>query len=314
MLTHMRPLSSEVKDWKSRVVTETEQVLCRESAQTAEQATKIQEAMDKRLQAQWKQTEAKLQDLCKSNSTHAQTLAIKLQETQLQHQQLYTAPERQLQLEAQALKQSQEQEQQAYSLAQEHECAIQEFRRQAEEQPEVLKSPWQTQLSQQASYKAEIHELYTEMLNMQERSEMKAALSANMRRLEQPSLTVEAEPESVLNTASPGRRSSSIRDNDSNETTGGVRTPEGAPVPYGPSPVTQQYSHQVDLSVPPAQWGDRDFRTHDDEEDVDLFQDALQPGADQVAQLVEQELFQEQQDELNAASAPRPVQPLEHRI
>ena len=66
------------------------------------------------------------------------------------------------------------------------------------------------QLSQQASYKAEIHELYTEMLNTHEKSEMQAALSAKMRRLEQPSLTVEAERENVLNTAPAGRRSSWI--------------------------------------------------------------------------------------------------------
>ena len=42
---------------------------------------------------------------------------------------------------------------------------------------------------------------------MREKSEMKAALSANVCRLEQPSITVEAAPDTVLNTASPGRRS-----------------------------------------------------------------------------------------------------------
>ena len=60
-------------------------------------------------------------------------------------------------------------------------------------------------MSQQASYKAEIHELYTAMLNMREKSEMQAALSAKMCRLEPASLTVESEPENVLNTACPGR-------------------------------------------------------------------------------------------------------------
>ena len=35
----MRLLSSEAKDWKSRVVMETEEVLCRESAQAAQQTT-----------------------------------------------------------------------------------------------------------------------------------------------------------------------------------------------------------------------------------------------------------------------------------
>ena len=47
----MRVLSSEAKDWKSRVVSEAEQVLCRESAEAAQRATEVQEAMDKQFQA-----------------------------------------------------------------------------------------------------------------------------------------------------------------------------------------------------------------------------------------------------------------------
>ena len=46
LLAHMRLLSSEAKDWKSRVVTEAEEVLCRESAQMAQNATEAQVAMD----------------------------------------------------------------------------------------------------------------------------------------------------------------------------------------------------------------------------------------------------------------------------
>ena len=46
ILAHIRLLSSEAKDWKSRVVTETEEVLCRESARIAQQAAEAQEAMD----------------------------------------------------------------------------------------------------------------------------------------------------------------------------------------------------------------------------------------------------------------------------
>ena len=57
----------------------------------------------------------------------------------LEHQQLHTAQERQLQLEAQALRQAQAEEPQAAALAREHELAIQEFRQQAKEQPELLK-------------------------------------------------------------------------------------------------------------------------------------------------------------------------------
>ena len=166
----MRLLSSEAKDWKSREVTEAEEVLCRESAQAAQQATEAQEAMDQHYKAKWRQAEADLKALCQSNSARAQSLAIKLQETNLEHHELYTAQERQLQLEAQALRQAQEPEQQAAQMTQEHELAIQEFRRQAEEQPELHKVLWRCQLSQQSTYKAEIHELHTEseMLNMRE--------------------------------------------------------------------------------------------------------------------------------------------------
>ena len=63
-----------------------------------------------------------------------------------QHQQLHTAQERQLQLEAQALQQAQTKEQQAAAFAREHELAIQEFKRQAEEQSELLKLQWRRQL------------------------------------------------------------------------------------------------------------------------------------------------------------------------
>ena len=112
---------------------------------------------------------------------------------------------------------TQEQEQQAAQVTHEHELAIREFRRQAEEQPELHKLLWRRQLSQQSTYKAEIHELYTEMLNMREKSEMQSHLSAHMCKLEHtsPSQTLESEPDNLLNTASPGRCSSWILPSDS---------------------------------------------------------------------------------------------------
>ena len=83
---------------------------------------------------------------------------------------------------------------------------VQELRRQADDQPDKEKFLWKRHLSQQADYRAEIHELHTELLNMRERSEMKSHLATNMCRIEQtvPSRTVEAEPDNVLNTLSPG--------------------------------------------------------------------------------------------------------------
>ena len=91
VLAHMRLLSSEAKDWKSRVVTEAEEVLCRESAQAAHQATETQEAMDQHYKAKWRQAQADLQALCQSNSAQVQSLASKLQETNLEDHELYTA-------------------------------------------------------------------------------------------------------------------------------------------------------------------------------------------------------------------------------
>ena len=305
----MRLLSSEAKGWKSRVVTEAEEVLCRESAQAAQHATEAQEAMDEQYQARWRQAEAELRDLCKSNSAQAQSLASKLQETQLEHQQLYSAQERQLQLEAQALRQAQEQERQAAVMTHEYELAIQECRRQAEEQPEILKEQWRRQLSQQSSYKAEIHELYTEMLNMREKSEMKSHLSAQMCRLETPR-SVESEPENVLNAASPGRSSSWVLPSEmmstpDRPTTSGLQSPTGAPMQFGPSPAAQEYCRQSPCHVPPAQWGNH-FARESGEEECELnclatyhqlrggpFQDESAPN-------------EAHQDELDRAAVPSP--------
>ena len=65
VLAHMLLLSSEAKDWKSRVVTEADQVLCQESAQAAHHATEVQEAMDKQFQPRWR---VSIGDQLKQNS------------------------------------------------------------------------------------------------------------------------------------------------------------------------------------------------------------------------------------------------------
>ena len=124
--------------------------------------------------------------------------------------------------------------------------------------------------SQQADYRAEIHELHTELLNMRERSEMKAHLAANMCRIEQtvPSRTVEAEPENTLNTLSPGRSSRWILPHEletpNRPTSSGLQSPIGAPVQLGPSPMTREYSATPPAHVPPAQWGEFYGRASDD--------------------------------------------------
>ena len=245
VLAHMRLLSSETEDWKSRVVTETEEVLCRESAQAAQQATETQKTMDQHYKVKWRQAEADLNALCQSNSAQVQSLASKLHETNSEHQELRTAHERQLRLEAQTLRETQQQEQQTAQMTQEHEYAIQELRRQAEEQPVIQKTVWKRQLSQQSTYKAETHELYAEMLNMREKSEMQSHLAANVCMLEHsvPSRSVESEPENVLNTRSPRRCSKWILPEEletpNRPTSSGLQSPVGVPVQLGPSPQTR---------------------------------------------------------------------------
>ena len=140
--------------------------LCRESARMAQQATEAQEAMDQHYKAKWQQAEADLTALCQSNSAQVQSFASKMHETNAEHQQLHDAQERRLQLEAQALREAHQYEQQAAHAAQEYQEMIHDLRRQADEQPEVQRLRWKQQLFQQASYKAEIHELHTELLNM----------------------------------------------------------------------------------------------------------------------------------------------------
>ena len=269
VLAHVRLLSSEAKDWKSRVVTEAEEVLCRESAQIAHQATEAQEAMDQHYKAKWQQAEADLKALCQSNSAQVQSFASKIHETSEEHQQLHTAQERQLQLEAQALRAAHQSEQQAAQSVQEYENMIQELRRQAAEQPDIQKLLWKRQISQQSTYRAEIHELHTELLNMKEKSEMQSHLAANMCKLEQtvPSRTLDSESENVLNTLSPGRSSRWILPSEletpDRPTSSGLQSPAGSPVQFGPSPQTREYARPPPCFVPPAQWGDVHGRAGD---------------------------------------------------
>ena len=194
-----------------------------------------------------------------------------MHETNEEHQKLHTAQERQLQLEAQALREAHQYEQQAAQSVQEYENMIHELRRQADEQPDIQKLLWKKQLSQQSTYRAEIHELHTELLNMKEKSEMKSHLAASMCSIDHtvPSRTVESEPENVLNTLSPGRSQRWILPNKletpKRPTSSGLQSPAGAPVQFGPSPQTREYPPPPPCFIPPAQWGDTHGRVGDEE-------------------------------------------------
>ena len=195
-------------------------------------------------------------------------------------------------------------------MAHEHEHAIRELRRQAEEQPEIQKRLWKRQLSQQSTYKAEIHELYTEMLNMREKSEMHSHLAANMCKIEHsvPSRSVESEPENVLNTRSPGRCSRWLLPEEleapNRPTSSGLQSPVGVPVQLGPSPQTREYVHTSPCGIPPAQWGD--VHARDREEECELFGE-VPPGQDLDLSCNVSE-NEEHQEELDNAAALPPVQ------
>ena len=282
VLAHMRLLSSEAKDWKSRVMTEAEQVLCQESAQMAQQAHEAQAAVDQHYKAKWQQAEADLTALCQSNSAQVQSFASKMHETNEEHQQLHDAQERRIQLEAQALRAAHQQEHQAAQVAQAYQDMVHELRRQADEQPDKEKVLWKKALSQQADFRAEIHELHTELINMKEKSEMKSYLAANMCKIEQsvPSRTVEAEPENALNTLSPGRSQRWILPHEmetpNRPTSSGLQSPVGTPVQLGPSPLTREYSATPPGHVPPAQWGE--FCGRASEDGCELFGAPLDDG------------------------------------
>ena len=306
VLTHMRLLSSEAKDWKSRVVTEAEEVLCRESAQMAQQATEAQEAMDQHYKAKWQQAEADLTVLCQSNSVQVQSFASKMHETNTEHQRLREAQERRTQLEAQTLREAHQYEQQAAQTAQEYLDMIHELRRQADEQPDKQKLLWKRQLSQQADYRGEIHELHTELLNVREKSEMRTHLAAHMFKIDQtmPSMTVESEPENVLNTLSPGCNSRWILpaelETPDRPTSSGLQSPIGPPVQFGPSPLTREYCVPPLGHIPAAQWGDVFGRAGDD--GCELFGAPLD-GEEPEEPVCPQQAVQ-QQDELNDAHSP----------
>ena len=231
-----------------------------------------------------------------------------MHETNVEHQKLHDAQERQIQLEAQTLREAHQYEQQAEQSAQEYQQMMHELRRQADEQPEVQKLQWKWQISRQASYKAEIHALQTEILNLKDKSERKSQLSANMCKIDQtvPSRTVESEPENILNTLSPGRSTRWILPQEletpNRPTTSGMQSPMGAPVQLGPSPRTQEYSVPPPLSVPPAQWGEVYGRAEDD--GCELF--GALPGDEESAASMPPHQAVQHPDELGDAAVPTP--------
>ena len=74
---------------------------------------------------------------------------------------------------------SQTVEQQALSVSHQTEQEAQYLRCHTDAQPEHLREQWKRQVSQAATYKAEIHALHTELQNGQEKSELRATCLPN---------------------------------------------------------------------------------------------------------------------------------------
>ena len=141
---------------------------------------------------------------------------------------------------------------------------------------------------------------------MREKSEMKSHLAANMCRIEHtvPSRTVDAEAENVLSTMSPGKTSRWILPHEletpDRPTSSGLQTPIGAPVQFGPSPMTREYSAAPPGHIPPAQWGEYYGRGGDD--GCELF--GALPDDGQPQELICLQPAVHQPDELNDAHSP----------
>ena len=247
----MRLFSSEAKDWKSSVVSEGEPLLVKESAEAAQKATEVQEAIDKQFQARWRQAEAQPRDMCESNSAQLQQLADRLHnKSELEHQQLHTANERRLQLETQALKVSQDMEQQRSRSA----TTTGPISSTAGPNESILEAT----VVSKGRLEAETHALHTELANMAEKSELQTTLSAKMISLESPRPTVEVEPENLLNTVGPCGSPSWILPSQlvtpRRATTSGEQTLSSAPISYCPtSPPTQGYRLDTPRPPPPTQ-------------------------------------------------------------
>ena len=144
---------------------------------------------------------------------------------------------------------------------------------------------------------------------------MQSHLAANVCRIEQsmPSRTVKSEPENVLNTLSPGRSTRWILPHEletpNRPTSSGLQSPMGAPIQFGPSPQTREYTPPPPCHIPPAQWGDVHGRAGD--ERCELFSGILM-GDDQDLSDDPLPAVQHPDGIGNAAVAPlpQPQQPL----
>ena len=166
VLAHMRLLSSEAKDWKSRLVTEAEEVLCRESAHVAHQATEAQENIIKlngsrqrpTLQLYVNPTAYKcslLPPRCMRPMQNIKSFMMhKRDEFNSRHK-----PFEKL------INMNNKQRIQLRSIK----IWYTNYDVKLTNSRTCQKLLWKRQLSQQADYRAEIHELHTELLNMRER-------------------------------------------------------------------------------------------------------------------------------------------------
>ena len=103
LLARVRLVRSEAQDWKSRVVSEAEQVLVANLQEQHDGPPKYKKPWTSNFKSDGEKQD-QLRDTHEPNSAQAQQLAASLQRSELEHQQLHTANERRLQLEAQALR------------------------------------------------------------------------------------------------------------------------------------------------------------------------------------------------------------------
>ena len=115
--------------------------------------------MDKQYRTHWRETEVQIRNTQKSNNAQVQQLAKNLRHSQLEHQEFQYADERRLQLEAHTFRMSQNMVQTTLNAMQQPEHEVHRLKHLQNAEPHQLKEQWKKQVSQPASYKAEIHAL-----------------------------------------------------------------------------------------------------------------------------------------------------------
>ena len=143
MLSKMRLMASESRDWRARVIHESEELFHYEASQSARVERELETVLQREAIA----------------TRQAQRLA----QLQAVNSHLVQSTEERYSHEAAALEAAQASQRQSHIDANEVKAEVAQLRRRCEEQPEHLRQYWARSVQQETEYKAKIHELQTQL-------------------------------------------------------------------------------------------------------------------------------------------------------